>query len=103
MAVRPAGGEGRSTLNTSARSWEESDMGQAPSAYEALTMVAILVSRGGGKPAYHADFSYFMGPLYGILHVANREVVIEIVIKVGRLAHMLWIAVGEVDASLLPP
>src|SRR5260370_24523402 len=38
-----------------------------------------------------------------VLHVANRDVVIEIVIKVERLAHMLWIAVGQFDASLLPP
>src|SRR4029450_11041123 len=76
--------EGRPTLNASARSWRRPDMGAAPSAYGALTIGTILVSRGAGKSAFHADFPHFMQPLFGVLHVPHGEVVVEVVVEAER-------------------
>src|SRR5262249_11158328 len=39
----------------------------------------------------------------GILHVADREVVVEVVIEVERLLHVIGVAVAELEAGLLPP
>src|ERR1051326_4720499 len=39
----------------------------------------------------------------GVLHVAHREVVVEVVVEIERLSHVLGIAVRELDAGLLPP
>src|SRR5437879_2188618 len=39
----------------------------------------------------------------GILHVADREVVVEIVVEIEGLRDVLRIVVAELDARLLPP
>src|SRR5215510_8726848 len=39
----------------------------------------------------------------GVLHVADREVVVEIVIEIESLGDVLGIVVAELDARLLPP
>ena len=39
----------------------------------------------------------------GVLHVADGEVVVEVVVEIERLLHVFGIFVGEFDARLLPP
>ena len=39
----------------------------------------------------------------GVLHVAHREVVVEVVVEIECLPDVLGIVVGKLDAGLLPP
>ncbi len=39
----------------------------------------------------------------GVLHVADAEVVVELVIEIERLLHMGGVAVGQLDTRLLAP
>jgi len=38
-----------------------------------------------------------------VLHVAHREVVVEVVVEIERLLDVVGIAVAELDTGLLPP
>ena len=71
-----------------------------PTAHQVAELAAEAVANRADLAVAHRNF---LEAMPSVLHIADAEVVVELVIEIERLLHMVGVRVGEFNAWLLPP